>query len=43
VLFPAGSSAVDRMTLTMEVMDVLTGRVTRFANNPHAIIGVLAQ
>jgi hypothetical protein len=26
---------------TLEVMDAVTGRVVAFANNPHAIIGVL--
>jgi len=44
VIFPPGPSApVDRMTLTLEVMDVVTGRLVTLANNPHMIIGVLAQ
>lgn len=44
VIFPPGPSAtIDRMTPTLEVMDVLTGRLLNFANNPHMIIGVLAQ
>jgi hypothetical protein len=29
------------LTPTLEVMDVVTGRVVAMANNPHAIIGVL--
>src|SRR5262245_40466962 len=44
VIWPPGpTTPVDRMTLTLEVFDVLTGRVVSLANNPHAIIGVLAQ
>ncbi len=44
VIYPPGpGTPVDRMTLTLEVIDVLTGRVVGLANNPHAIIGVLAQ
>ena len=40
---PGPTSPVDRMTLTLEIIDVTTGRVVAVANNPHAIIGVLAQ
>jgi hypothetical protein len=29
------------LTPTLEVMDVVTGRVVAMASNPHAIIGVL--
>jgi hypothetical protein len=44
VIYPPGPSGTfERMTPTMEVMDVLTGRLLDFANNPHMIIGVLAQ
>jgi hypothetical protein len=44
VIYPPGPSVpVDRMTLTLEVMDVVTGRLVTLANNPHMIIGVLAQ
>ena len=44
VIYPPGPTApVDRMTLTLEVIDLSTGRVVSLANNPHAIIGVLAQ
>ena len=44
VIFPPGPSAtIDRMTPTLEVMDVATGRLVTLANNPHMIIGVLAQ
>jgi hypothetical protein len=44
VIYPSGAGApIDRMTPTLEVMDVLTGRLLNFANNPHMIIGVLAQ
>ena len=44
VIFPPGPSAtIDRMTPTLEVMDVVTGRLVTLANNPHMIIGVLAQ
>jgi hypothetical protein len=44
VIFPPGpSTTVDRMTPTLEVMDVVTGRLVTLANNPHMIIGVLAQ
>ena len=32
---------VDRVTVTLEVMDVATGRIVSVVNNPHAIIGVL--
>jgi len=32
---------VGRVTLTLEVIDVATGRVVGIANNPHVIIGVL--
>ena len=44
MIFPPGPSAtIDRMTPTLEVMDVATGRLVTLANNPHMIIGVLAQ
>jgi hypothetical protein len=44
VIFPPEPNApVDRMTPTLEVMDVVTGRLVTLANNPHMIIGVLAQ
>jgi hypothetical protein len=44
VIYPPGPTApVDRMTLTLEVMDVATGRLVTLVNNPHMIIGVLAQ
>jgi hypothetical protein len=44
LLWPPGpGSPVDRLTPTLEVMDVQTGRVTSLANNPHAIIAVLQQ
>jgi hypothetical protein len=44
VILPPGPNApVDRMTPTLEVMDLLTGRLLNFANNPRMIIGVLAQ
>jgi hypothetical protein len=36
---PGPTSPVDSMTPTLEVMDVLTGRVLDFANNPHTIVG----
>ena len=40
--FPAGMPPpVNRVTVTLEVMDVATGRIVSVANNPHAIIGVL--
>jgi len=40
--FPAGMPPpVDRVTVTLEVMDVATGRIVSVVNNPHAIIGVL--
>jgi hypothetical protein len=42
VAFPAGMPPpVDRVTVTLEVMDVATGRIVSVVNNPHAIIGVL--
>ena len=44
VAFPAGMPPpVDRVTATLEVMDVATGRIVSVVNNPHVIIGVLAQ
>jgi len=44
VIFPPGPGvSIDRMTVTLEVMDVVTGRVVSVANNPHSIIGVLKQ
>jgi hypothetical protein len=44
VIYPPGPSApVDRMTLTLEVIDIVSGGVVSVANNPHMIIGVLAQ
>jgi hypothetical protein len=40
--FPAGMPPpVDRVTVTLEVMDVATGRIVSVVNNPHVIIGVL--
>lgn len=43
VLFPPGPSGpfLDRVTPTLEVLDVVTGRLMNFSNNPHMIIGVL--
>jgi hypothetical protein len=42
VAFPAGMPPpVERITLTLEIMDVATGRIVSVVNNPHAIIGVL--
>ena len=43
VLYPPGPSGpfLDRTTLTLEVLDVMTGRLMNFSNNPHMIIGVL--
>src|SRR6266699_1734357 len=35
---PGPGSPLDLPTPTLEVMDVLTGRVLEFANNPHTII-----
>jgi hypothetical protein len=44
VTYPPGPSApVDRLTPTLELMDAVTGRALGFANNPHAIIGVLSN
>jgi hypothetical protein len=44
VLTPPGPSVpVDRMTLTLEVVDVQTGRIVSVLNNPHTIISVLTQ
>jgi hypothetical protein len=43
VILPPGPGTVDRMTPTLEVMDVVTGRVLDIVNNPHTIIGVLGQ
>lgn len=41
VLLPPGpSSPVDSMTATLEVMDVFTGRVQVFANDPNIRAGV---
>jgi hypothetical protein len=40
---PGPTTPVDRMTLTLEVIDLTTGRIVSVANNPHAIIGVLRQ
>lgn len=40
--FPAGMPPpIERMTLTLEVMDVATGRIVSILGNPRAIIGVL--
>ncbi len=40
IIYPPGpSSPVDSMTPTLEVMDVASGRVLDFANNPHTVIG----
>lgn len=40
--FPVGMPPpVDRVTVTLEVMDVATGRIVSVVNNPHVIIGVL--
>jgi hypothetical protein len=40
--FPAGMPPpVERVTVTLEVMDVATGRIVSVVNNPRAIIGVL--
>ncbi|HEV8395598.1 MAG TPA: hypothetical protein VGQ37_15070 [Vicinamibacterales bacterium] len=40
--FPAGMPPpVERITLTLEVMDVASGRIVSVMNNPRAIIGVL--
>ncbi len=43
VTLPAGpyQPVLDRMTPTLELMDISTGRGVSFANNPHAIIAVL--
>ena len=43
VALPAGpiQPVLDRLTPTLEVMDISTGRGVSFANNPHAIIAVL--
>jgi hypothetical protein len=43
VLLPPGPSGplLDRVTPTLEVLDVTTGRLMNFSNNPHMIIGVL--
>jgi hypothetical protein len=39
VTYPPGpSSPVDSMPPTLEVMDVASGRVLDFANNPHTIL-----
>src|SRR5262249_15868641 len=39
VTFPPGpTSPLDSMTPTLEVMDVASGRVLDFANNPHTIL-----
>lgn len=39
VLYPPGpTSPVDRMTASLEVMDVLTGRVDTFANTPRIVV-----
>ena len=35
---PGPGSPVDSMTPTLEVMDVASGRVLDFANNPHTIL-----
>jgi hypothetical protein len=32
---------VERVTVTLEVIDVATGRIVSVVNNPHVIIGVL--
>ena len=37
---PGPNSPVDQMFATLEVMDVLTGRVQVFANDPHIRFGV---
>jgi len=40
--FPAGMPPpVERVTVTLEVIDVATGRIVSVVNNPRAIIGVL--
>ena len=43
IIYPPGPSGpfLDRTTLTLEVLDVMTGRLVNFSNNPHMIIGVL--
>ncbi len=38
---PGPGSPLDLPTPTLEVMDVLTGRVLEFANNPHTIIAAM--
>ena len=41
VVFPPGPSApVDQLSATLEVVDVLTGRVQVFANNPNIRAGI---
>jgi len=41
VLLPPGpSSPVDSLTATLEVLDVLTGRVQTFAADPHIVMGI---
>ena len=42
IAFPPGMPPpVERVTLTLEVMDVATGRIVTVMGNPRAIIGVL--
>ena len=38
---PSMPPPVERVTLTLEVIDVASGRIVSVVNNPHAIIGVL--
>ena len=41
VLLPPGtSSPLDSLTATLEVLDVLTGRVQTFAADPHVVFGI---
>jgi hypothetical protein len=41
VLLPTGPvSPIDSLTATLEVLDVLTGRVQTFAADPHIAIGL---
>lgn len=43
IAYPPGPTVpvLDRMTPSMQVFDVATGRLVGYANSPHAIIGVL--
>ena len=38
---PSMPPPVERVTVTLEVIDVATGRIVSVVNNPHVIIGVL--